>query len=145
MTEKKQPHPIDVHVGGRVRLQRTIKNMSQDKLGEALGLTFQQIQKYEKGVNRIGASRLYEICRVLGVNVQFFFDDFDDERGTTYGFAEGNGGAPDESGAPMIDFLNSSEGSQLFKHFSAIKDQKVKKRVIDLVKTIAEGEHTSAS
>jgi len=69
------PNPIDVHVGSRVRLRRTLLGMSQEKLGEALGLTFQQVQKYERGVNRIGASRLYHLSQILDVPVSFFFDD----------------------------------------------------------------------
>src|SRR5215469_4848440 len=70
-----KPNPIDVHVGSRVRLRRTLLGMSQEKLGEAIGLTFQQVQKYERGANRIGASRLYDLGRVLDVPVSFFFDD----------------------------------------------------------------------
>src|SRR5436853_7717475 len=71
---KKAPNPIDKHVGSRVRMQRMMLGMSQEKLGDALGLTFQQVQKYEKGTNRIGASRLQHICRILQVPVSFFFD-----------------------------------------------------------------------
>src|SRR3954468_9912069 len=76
-----RPSPIDVHVGGRVRLRRTLLGMSQEKLGEALGLTFQQVQKYERGVNRIGASRLFDLARVLDVPIGFFFDDMPDSLG----------------------------------------------------------------
>src|SRR5215210_645465 len=78
-----RPSPIDVHVGGRVRLRRTLLGMSQEKLGEALGLTFQQVQKYERGVNRIGASRLFDLARVLDVPIGFFFDDMPDALGGT--------------------------------------------------------------
>src|SRR6201998_3236858 len=74
-TKADKPNPIDVHVGGRVRLRRTLLGMSQEKLGEAIGLTFQQVQKYERGANRIGASRLFDLSRVLDVPVSFFFDD----------------------------------------------------------------------
>src|SRR5919112_1074553 len=76
-----RPSPIDVHVGGRVRLRRTLMGMSQERLGEALGLTFQQVQKYERGVNRIGASRLFDLARVLDVPIGFFFDDMPDAMG----------------------------------------------------------------
>src|SRR5512147_1895392 len=69
------PNPVDIHVGSRVRLRRTLLGLSQEKLGEAVGLTFQQIQKYERGANRIGASRLFEFSRILDVPVSFFFDD----------------------------------------------------------------------
>src|ERR687886_2352058 len=79
------PHPTDVHVGARVRLRRTLLGMSQEKLGEALGLTFQQVQKYERGANRIGASRLFDLSRVLDVPIGFFFDDMPDSLTGTQG------------------------------------------------------------
>src|SRR6202167_5852922 len=86
------PNPVDVHVGARLRLRRTLIGMSQEKLGEAIGLTFQQVQKYERGTNRVGASRLYELSRVLDVPVGFFFDEIDprllDSNAVT-GLAEG--------------------------------------------------------
>ena len=72
------PNPVDVHVGSRMRLRRTMLGLSQEKLGEAIGLTFQQVQKYERGANRIGASRLFDLARVLDVPVSFFFDDMPD-------------------------------------------------------------------
>lgn len=130
---KKTPHPVDVHVGGRVRLRRMLLGMSQDKLGEALGLTFQQIQKYEKGVNRIGASRVFEISRILDVPIQFFYDDFDGRSGHAYGFAE----ADEDDG--FMQLLHSPEGVQLCRHFADIGDPKVRRRVLDLVKTLADG------
>src|SRR5512147_2967524 len=101
-----RPSPIDVHVGSRIRLRRTLLGMSQEKLGEALGLTFQQIQKYERGVNRIGASRLFDLARVLDVPIGFFFDDMSPElggnaanrsRGAAFGFAEGQEGFEDDT------------------------------------------------
>jgi len=136
MADDKKPHPIDVHVGGRVRLRRTMLGMSQDKLADSLGLTFQQIQKYEKGVNRIGSSRVFEISRVLGVPIQFFFDDFDVESGRSYGFAETGG----DDGMAMMDLLNTPEGVQLCKHFASIKDPKIRKRVLELVKSLSDGD-----
>ena len=136
MADEKRPHPIDIHVGGRVRLRRTMLGMSQDKLAESLGLTFQQIQKYEKGVNRIGASRVFEISRILGVPIQFFYDDYDVDTGRSYGFAESG---PDD-GAAMMELLNSPEGVQLCKHFASITDPKIRKRVLELVKSLSDGE-----
>lgn len=136
MTDEKKPHPIDVHVGGRVRLRRTMLGMSQDKLADSLGLTFQQVQKYEKGVNRIGASRVFEISRVLGVPIQFFFDDYDVNTGRSYGFAEAG---PDD-GAAMMELLNTPEGVQLCKHFSSIRAPKIRKRVLELLKSLADGD-----
>jgi transcriptional regulator with XRE-family HTH domain len=137
MTDEKKPHPIDVHVGGRVRLRRTMLGMSQDKLADSLGLTFQQVQKYEKGVNRIGASRVFEISRVLGVPIQFFFDDYDVATGRSYGFAEES----EDDGASMMELLNSPEGVQLCMHFASIKDAKIRKRVLELVKSLSDGEN----
>src|SRR5271167_5248440 len=80
-----RPSPIDVHVGSRIRLRRTLMGMSQERLGEALGLTFQQVQKYERGVNRVGASRLFDLSRVLDVPISFFFDDMPDSLAANFG------------------------------------------------------------
>lgn len=130
---KKSAHPVDIHVGGRVRLRRIMLGMSQDRLGDALGLTFQQVQKYEKGVNRIGASRIFELSKILEVPVQYFYDDFDSRTGISYGFAETSGNDA------FMELLHSPEGVQLCRHFADISDPKVRKRVLDLVKTLANG------
>ncbi|MCX5494908.1 helix-turn-helix transcriptional regulator [Kaistia dalseonensis] len=130
MANKKQPNPIDIHVGSRVRLRRMMQSMSQEKLGESLGITFQQIQKYEKGTNRIGASRLQHIASVLQVPVSFFFED------APGGPAE-SGFAESRPAAFVTDFLSSAEGLQLNKAFIRIKDPKVRRRVVDLVRSIA--------
>nr|WP_268235734.1 helix-turn-helix transcriptional regulator [Aquisalinus flavus] len=114
--------------------------MSQDKLGEQLGLTFQQVQKYEKGVNRIGASRLFHISKILGVPVQFFYDDFGDEAELSLGFAEGEPGALPSSGSEFMDLLSTPEGVQLCKSFASIKDPQVRRKIVDLVRTLAAGE-----
>ena len=125
----KKANPIDAQVGNRVRIRRMLIGMSQEKLGDLLGLTFQQVQKYEKGVNRIGAGRLFEIARILGVPIDFFYD----------GVA-----APSDSHAegapPVMEFVSSGEGLQLSLAFMKIKDPKVRKRVLDLVKSLADGE-----
>lgn len=131
--KREGPHPIDQHVGARVKLRRMILGMSQDSLGKSLGLTFQQIQKYEKGVNRIGASRLFELSELLEVPIQFFYDDYGSGDGP-HGFAE-----PDAAEA-FMELVNSPEGVQLCRYFAEISDPKVRKRVLDLVKTIAETE-----
>jgi len=132
MANKKQPNPIDIHVGGRVRLRRMMLSMSQEKLGEQLGITFQQIQKYEKGTNRIGASRLQHIARVLTVPVSFFFED------APGGPAPGGAGMSEpKSASYIVDFLSSSEGIQLNKAFVRVKDAKVRRRIIDLVRAMA--------
>lgn len=132
MINKKQPNPIDIHVGSRVRLRRMMLDMSQEKLGENLGITFQQIQKYEKGTNRIGASRLQHIARALSVPVSFFFEDA--PGGTSQ---ETTGSKEKQPVNYMVDFLSSSEGIQLNTAFLRIKDPKVRRRIIDLVRALA--------
>ena len=129
---KKAPNPIDRHVGSRVRMRRMMLSMSQEKLGDALGLTFQQIQKYEKGTNRIGASRLQQIAHILQVPVAFFFDGAPAAPGQTHdGFSE----APSPS--YVSDFLATSDGLALTKAFMGIKDAKLRRRIVDLVEQIA--------
>lgn len=129
---KKNPDPIDVHVGGRVRLRRMLIGMSQEKLGDALNLTFQQVQKYEKGANRIGAGRLFRIAQLLGVSVQFFFDDAPDSQ------MQSGSGFSDMDPVPlMMDFVNTPEGIHLNRAFAAIKDASVRKRFVDLAKALA--------
>src|ERR1700679_1629124 len=130
---KKQANPIDVQVGNRVRIRRMLIGMSQEKLGDLLGLTFQQVQKYEKGINRIGAGRLFEIARILDVPIDFFYDGV----GTP---SDGLG----EARAPVMEFVSSTEGLQLSLAFMKIKDPKVRKRVLDLVKSLAEEEETGS-
>jgi transcriptional regulator with XRE-family HTH domain len=129
---KKAPNPIDKHVGSRVRMRRMMLNMSQEKLGDALGLTFQQVQKYEKGTNRIGASRLQQIANILQVPVSFFFEGAPHIPGTpTSGLSE----AP--SPAYVSDFLATSDGLSLTKAFMRIKNSKLRRRIVDLVEQIA--------
>jgi transcriptional regulator with XRE-family HTH domain len=125
----KKANPIDAQVGSRVRIRRMLIGMSQEKLGDLLGLTFQQVQKYEKGVNRIGAGRLFEIARILGVPIDFFYD----------GVAAPTEGLVDAT-PPVMEFMSSGEGLQLSLAFMKIKDPKVRKRVLDLVKSLAEEE-----
>lgn len=128
---KKSPNPIDVHVGSRVRLRRIYVGMSQEKLGDMLGLTFQQVQKYEKGANRIGASRLYQIAQILGVPVQFFFEDLPAElQGPESNFSES------QQTEFVMDFVSSFEGLQLNRAFTRIQDPMIRKRIISLVKSL---------
>ncbi|MFD1198176.1 helix-turn-helix domain-containing protein [Brucella gallinifaecis] len=129
---KKKPNPIDVHVGSRIRLRRNMLGLSQEKLGESLGITFQQIQKYEKGTNRVGASRLQAISSILNVPVSFFFEDAPGSTTNTQaGFAE------DNEATYVVDFLSSNEGVQLTRAFTKISDPKVRRKIIDLVKSLA--------
>lgn len=128
----KEPHRIDVHVGGRVRLRRMMLGLSQERLGEKLNLTFQQIQKYEKGANRIGASRLYDIAQVLEVPVQFFFEDLPQDL-----YVASHDIAAAESAPPVMNFVSSNEGLQLNTAFSRIECDETRKRIVDLVKTLS--------
>ena len=128
-----KPNPVDVRVGSRVRLRRNMLGLSQEKLGEAIGLTFQQVQKYERGANRIGASRLYELSQVLDVPVAFFFDDTDPVRAPAIpaGFAE----PPAE--AFESDPLRRRETVELVEAYYAIDDTAVRRRLFDLAKALA--------
>lgn len=129
---KKLPNPTDKHVGSRVRMRRMMLGMSQEKLGDALDLTFQQVQKYEKGTNRIGASRLQQIAHFLEVPVAFFFEGAPE---LPAGAGQNGGGAP--SPAYVSDFLATSDGLALTKAFMQIKDTKLRRRIVDLVSQIA--------
>lgn len=138
---KKVPNPIDKHVGSRVRMRRVLLGMSQEKLGEALSLTFQQVQKYEKGTNRIGASRLQQISKTLNVPPAYFFDgapSFDAGEESTHSAAA-------ESGSTyVVDFLSTTEGLNLNRSFTRIQDPKVRKRIVDLVNALAGDDEPSA-
>jgi transcriptional regulator with XRE-family HTH domain len=136
--QKNGPHPIDIHVGARVRLRRNMLGLSQEKLGEALGLTFQQVQKYERGANRVGASRLLEIARVLDVPVAFFYDDVDPVRAPPIpeGFVEAL--------SAEEDHLRSEESIELVASYYAIRSDMVRRRLFQLVKALWEREHPSA-
>jgi transcriptional regulator with XRE-family HTH domain len=128
-----KPNPIDVQVGSRVRLRRNMLGLSQERLGEAIGLTFQQVQKYERGANRIGASRLHELSRVLDVPVSFFFDDTDPVRAPAIpgGFSE----PPAE--AFESDPLRRRETIELVEAYYAIDDAGVRRRLFELAKALA--------
>ena len=129
----RRPDPIDNHVGSRLRLRRKVLNLSQEKLAERLGITFQQVQKYEKGTNRIGASRLYQVARVLEVPVSYFFPE---PRNAEDAAGMSEDAAPDY----VMDFVASAEGIELNRAFALIRDPKVRRRVIELVRSIAAGE-----
>ena len=133
-----RPSPIDVHVGSRVRLRRTLLGMSQEKLGEALGLTFQQVQKYERGVNRIGASRLFDLGRVLDVPIGFFFDDMPDSlSGVTAGFRSRLAGFAETQEGFEDDTMHKRETLELVRAYYRITEPSVRKRVFELIKSLA--------
>jgi transcriptional regulator with XRE-family HTH domain len=134
----KPPNPVDRHVGSRVRMRRIMLGMSQEKLGEGLGLTFQQIQKYEKGTNRIGASRIQQISEILQVPVSFLFEG---SPGSSAG-ADRFGEAP--SPAYVADFLATTEGLALIRAFTRVPDIKLRRAIVDMVELIG-GREDAAS
>jgi len=127
---ERKPNPIDIHVGSRVRMRRKLMGVSQEKLAEALGLTFQQVQKYERGVNRVSASKLFESSRFLGVEVSYFFDGLAD-RDPASGFAES------ESERYTHEFLMTTEGVELASLFPRLA-AKQRRRILELVRTLAD-------
>jgi transcriptional regulator with XRE-family HTH domain len=136
----RRANPIDIHVGSRVRFRRMLLGMSQEKLGEKLGLTFQQVQKYEKGINRIGASRLFDLAQVLGVSVQFFYDDAPLPEVRTLeaeatAATNGHHGPADEHS--IVEFLRSRDGLELNRAFVRISDIKARRAIVDLVRSLA--------
>jgi len=141
-----KPRPVDVHVGSRVRQRRTLLGMSQEKLGEAVGLTFQQIQKYERGTNRIGASRLYEFSRILDVPPAYFFEDMPEETATGKGAKAKKGqkgladGGQAAFGGAAADPLVKRETLELVRAYYKISDPKVRKRLFELTKAVAREE-----
>jgi transcriptional regulator with XRE-family HTH domain len=124
--KKKKPNPIDRHVGARVRMRRLMLDMTQTELGDKLGLTFQQVQKYEKGTNRIGASRLQHIADVLQVPVAFFFEG-----------AVGEMKNSEPRSLFVSEFLASSEGIALVKAYMSIRDAKTRRCIVQLVEQIS--------
>jgi transcriptional regulator with XRE-family HTH domain len=140
--KESRPSPIDVHVGSRIRLRRTLMGMSQETLGNALGLTFQQVQKYERGVNRVGASRLFDLSRVLDVPISFFFDDMPEPLANTYGTQNTSLGGrravgfADVQDAFVDDAFSRRETLELVRAYYRITDASVRKSVFDLIKKL---------
>ncbi len=139
----RRANPVDVHVGSRVRLRRMLLGMSQEKLGDQLGLTFQQVQKYEKGVNRIGASRLFDLAQVLGVPIQFFYDEAPAGSGVQSPAAPGFGESKEET--YVVDFLSSRDGLELNKAFVRITNPRVRRSIVDLVRSLAQDDEPKSS
>ena len=128
---KKAPNDVDRHVGSQVRMRRLMIGMSQEKLGDLLGVTFQQVQKYEKGTNRISASRLQQISTSLGVTIDYLYGQA--------GRAEPAGGAgfAEAGGANYAPDMVTAEGWKLKKAFNRIEDRKVRRAILDLVQALA--------
>ncbi len=135
---KKRANTVDAHVGHRVRLRRMLIGMSRERLGELLGLTFQQVQKYEKGVNRIGAGRLYEIAGILGVPISFFYDDIEGDASRA---PAGNGQTGEPQ--PVLDFMSTGEGIQLSVAFMRVKDVTVRRKILDLVRSLGKDDEAA--
>jgi transcriptional regulator with XRE-family HTH domain len=129
-----KPNAVDIHVGNRVRQRRTLMGLSQERLASALDLTFQQVQKYERGANRIGAGRLYQLARALDVPVNFFFDEMDDgQKSATNGVAE------DAPNPYQADTMTQRETLLLVRAYYAIPDPAVRRRMLDLMRSMADG------
>lgn len=137
-----KPNPIDIHVGSRVRLRRTLMGMSQEKLGAALGLTFQQVQKYERGANRVGASRLYDLSRVLEVPVSYFFEEIDPGAATA-AEARRTGLAEPPSAPYEADPMMRRETLELVRAYYRIGEPQIRRRLFDLTKAIANATESS--
>ena len=134
-----KPNPVDMHVGSRVRLRRTLLGMSQEKLGDALALTFQQVQKYERGANRVGASRLFDLTRILDVPVSYFFDEMS---ASTSARSPGQllGHAAQKPLAFEADPMAKRETLELVRAYYRITDARVRKRVFELTKSLAKAD-----
>ena len=128
------PHPVDIHVGRRLRLKRTILGLSQESVGKEIGVTFQQIQKYERGINRMGASRLYDFARSLGVQVSYFFEGYGD-----YALDDGSALAMAEPNAAGFEHekVNNRETMEVMRAYYRIKNPSVRKRIVELIKAMA--------
>lgn len=136
------PHPVDIYVGRRLRLKRTILGMSQEAVGKQIGVTFQQIQKYERGINRMGASRLYDFAKALGVQISYFFEGYGDyavDDGDAYSLAEPEAASFDH------EKMNNRETLEVMRAFYKIKNPAVRKRIMDLIKIMAAEDSTEKS
>ncbi len=130
MSDERSPNQVDQHIGARMRLRRLTMNVSQERLAEMLGLTFQQVQKYEKGVNRVAASRLWDVARALDVPVSYFFEGLD-------GSADAHGMAENGSDTPVFDLIASPDGAQLAAAYSTIDSPRVRRGLLELMRALA--------
>ena len=137
--ESRTANPVDLHVGARIRMRRRLQGVSQEKLAEALGLTFQQVQKYERGANRVSASKLYEIAAMLKAPVAYFFDGLADPAGEADDDSQGG----DER--TVHAFLMTSEGLELARSFTQVPRGRVRRRLLELIRALGgEGEDEAA-
>jgi len=137
-SEARKPNPVDVHVGRRVRLRRKVLGFSQEHLADSLGLTFQQIQKYERGANRVSASKLYDMARILSVPIEFFFEGLPDPL---------EAAGPDQICVQFEEtlrgFLDTYEGLQIAELFPKIQQPRVRRQLVDLLRAIADDPNQS--
>lgn len=136
MDAEQQPSAIDTHVGNRIRLRRSFLRISQEKLGEQLGVTFQQVQKYEKGANRIGAGQLFQIAKFLKVEPGYFFEGLPATKVVELGFSER------QSDIPTAGIEDTTDGIALNRAFARIKSSKLRRKLIDLVTAIADSDRS---
>ena len=135
--EARTPNVVDIHVGGRVRMRRKMLGISQETLADALGLTFQQVQKYERGANRVSASKLFDLARVLDVPIGFFFDDMPDAMGGQTALRARMGGFAEQQAGSEDDTLHKRATLELVRAYYRITEPAVLKRVFDLIKSLA--------
>jgi transcriptional regulator with XRE-family HTH domain len=131
MSDERSPNQVDQHIGARMRLRRLMMNISQERLAELLGLTFQQVQKYEKGVNRVAASRLWDIAKALEVPVSYFFEGLN-------GTQHGRGVAEGATDAPVFDLIASPDGAQLAAAYATIDSPRIRRGLLELMRALAE-------
>jgi transcriptional regulator with XRE-family HTH domain len=138
LNDDRSPNPVDVHVGDRIRRRRRALGISQDKLAEALGLTFQQVQKYERGANRVSASKLYQVARALHAPIPYFFDGLPDP-------ARATSVAEDQAAAFVHEMPLTPEEREFASWLSRIESRRVRKRLLELVRTLADRGEDAAS
>lgn len=131
-------HPMDVHVGKRLRLRRSMLGMSQEALGNAIGVTFQQIQKYERGINRIGSGRLHDFAKLMKVSVAYFYEGFEGTESESHGFAEDAVGFDHEA-------VDNKDSIAMLRAFNKIRNPQVRKQLINLAKAIESTQGEKAS
>ncbi len=136
MSDERSPNQVDQHIGARMRLRRLTMNVSQERLAEMLGLTFQQVQKYEKGVNRVAASRLWDVARALDVPVSYFFEGLD-------GSADAQGMAENGADTPVFDLIASPDGAQLAAAYSTIDSPRVRRGLLELMRALADDDQVA--
>ena len=136
MSDERSPNQVDQHIGARMRLRRLTMNVSQERLAEMLGLTFHQVQKYEKGVNRVAASRLWDVARALDVPVSYFFEGLD-------GGFDAQGMAEARGDTPVFDLIASPDGAQLAAAYATIDSPRIRRGLLELMRALADDDQAA--